>query len=97
MKKEKCKALVKVLITSIMKVEKEMTDFIVGFNSNNNLISVIAERKKDILPLEQIVDILELNDEESEELMCDVYSIIEDSDEFETKIDKLIEKYEKKI
>ncbi|MCI8965265.1 MAG: hypothetical protein HFJ43_02795 [Clostridia bacterium] len=97
MKKEKCKELVKVLIISIMKVEKEMTDFIVGFNSNNNLISVIAERKKDILPLEQIIDILELNDKESEEFMCDVYNIIEDSDEFEIKIDKLLEKYEDKI
>jgi len=46
MNKKKCTNLIKILIVSIIKLEKEMTDFIISCNKNKSLISIVAQYYK---------------------------------------------------
>ncbi len=97
MNRKKCIDLIKILIISIIKSEKDLTDFIISCNKNKNLISIIAERKNDTMPLTQVIDILELTDEETDNFIYDIYSIVNNPTYINTKVEKLIEKYEKKL
>ncbi len=95
MKKEKYARLVKILITSIIKVESEITDFIINCDKNDSLIKIVAERKEETLPLMQIINLLGLNDNEYEEFVNDVYNIVNNTINIEEKVELLLKKYEK--
>jgi len=93
MNKKKCTNLIKILIVSIIKLEKEMTDFIISCNKNKSLISIVAERKSDTIPLKQIIDLLELNDKEANDFICEIYNIANTTN-INKKVDILMKKYE---
>ncbi len=97
MNRNKYTELIKILIISIIKIEKEITDFIIYCNKSNNLINIIAERKNETLPLMQIIDLLELNNNECEEFIYKIYDIINDTSDIEYKVERLLKKYEKRI
>lgn len=97
MNRNKYTELIKILIISIIKIEKEITDFIIYCNKSNDLINIVAERKDETLPLRKVIDLLELNDDECEEFIYKIYDIINDTSDIEYKVERLLKKYEKRI
>lgn len=93
MNKEKYRKLVKVLLIALLRTNLNINELVVFLSKSKYLLNMCVEQKEDVVPIQKIIEILEIKDNDTEDLYNRIFKMKNKKGKVEKNVEYIMKKY----